>query len=79
MVTVSNGFVEPTVPVTVPTTSEIKPVVVVVRVLVTVEITLESKPDVEIFTSEMFISETFTLTAEPVFTFVFTDTILPKS
>ena len=47
--------------------------------MVTVETTLESKPDVETFPVAIFISETLTLTEEPVFTIGVTDIILPKS
>ncbi len=79
LVMVPNGFVEPAVPVTVPTTSETNPVVACETVLVTVESTLESKPDVETFPLAIFMSETFTLTGEPVFTTGFTDTTLPRS
>ena len=71
LVTVSIGLVEPTVPVT----NYIRncSVVVCETVSVTVEITLESKPVVE--TLAMLISETFTLTEEPVFTTGVIDTI----
>ncbi len=69
LVTVSTGLVEPILPVTVPTASETRPVVVVVRVFVTVDRVSESKPEVDIWPS---------IEELPV-TVVFTDTILPKS